>query len=79
MSIVQHQLTQEEYKEFPFVQPADQLPTHPLGLTMFDGLQYITMLDRYSLRDNQLKTLKPGDLVVTTVPNARIRHRKRNH
>ena len=67
MSIVKHQLLPEEYTEFPFIKPADQLPTHPLNLTMFDGLQYITMLDRYSLRDNTLKTLKVGDLIVTTV------------
>lgn len=67
MSIVKHQLRKEEYQEFPFIQPADELPTHPLNLTTFDGFQRLTMLDRYSLRDNSLKTLKPGDLVVTTV------------
>jgi ribonucleoside-diphosphate reductase alpha chain len=67
MALVKHQLTHDEYLKFPMIQPPDQLPTNPLNLTAFSGLQRITMLDRYSLRDNSLKTLKSGDIVVTTV------------
>lgn len=67
MLVLRDQLRPEEYKEFPFIQPPHEIIDNRSASDDFDGLQYITMLDRYSLRDNTLKTLKVGDLVVTTV------------
>lgn len=59
-----NQLYLWEYSLFPTIVD----PVH-LGdnLTEFSGFQRLVMLDRYSLRDNTLQTLKVGDVVVCTL------------
>jgi ribonucleoside-diphosphate reductase alpha chain len=59
------QLLEPEYDLFPHVA---RLATLPKGnLTRFKELQRLVMLDRYSARDESLKTLKVGDTVVCEV------------
>ena len=57
------QLKKEEYTKFPFV----RIPEEGDNLTTFEGFQRLVMLDRYSLKDVLLETLKEGDIVLTTV------------
>jgi len=57
------QLRHNEYEKFPFI----RIPKDGEKLTKFDGFQYLIMLDRYSLKDTSLETLKVGDVVVTTI------------
>ena len=57
------QLKREEYTKFPFI----MIPKEGDNLTTFEGFQRLVMLDRYSLKDTLLETLKEGDLVLTTV------------
>ena len=57
------QLRKEEYKKFNFIKE----PTEGFNLTPFEGFQRLTMLDRYSLKDTSLETLKEGDVVLTIV------------
>ena len=57
------QLKKEEYSKFPFI----RIPEKGENLTTFKGFQRLIMLDRYSLKDTMLETLKEGDLVLTTV------------
>lgn len=63
---MKYQLEPHQYDQFKVISP-DRLPTPEEELTQFTGLQYVTMLDRYALRDNALETLKVGDTVITTV------------
>lgn len=58
------QLLKEEYSLFPSVVSPTEIGT---GLTSLEGFQRLVMLDRYSVRDNALTTLKVGDTVVLTV------------
>jgi len=60
---VYKQLKEDEYNKFPFI----RIPEEGEKLTAFDGFQKLIMLDRYSLKDTTLKTLKIGDLVLTIV------------
>lgn len=64
--MTQLQLKNEEYGLFPKVVNPIHLRKTTV-LTEFSGLQKLVMLDRYSLRDNKLATLKEGDLVVAEV------------
>ena len=57
------QLKREEYTKFPFI----RIPEEGDNLTTFEGFQRLVMLDRYSLKDVLLETLKEGDIVLTTV------------
>lgn len=57
------QLKREEYIKFPFI----RIPEEGDNLTTFEGFQRLVMLDRYSLKDVLLETLKEGDIVLTTV------------
>ena len=57
------QLKKEEYDKFPFI----RIPEKGENLTTFEGFQRLIMLDRYSLKDTMLETLKEGDLVLTIV------------
>lgn len=57
------QLRKKEYDKFDFI----KRPTKGFNLTPFDGFQRLTMLDRYSLKDTSLETLKLGDVVLTIV------------
>lgn len=69
MQMLHFQLTDEEYKQFEkngVVRP-DKLPKLNRPLTEFEGLQRLVMLDRYSMRDNKLSTLKADDIVVATI------------
>lgn len=58
------QLLKDEYSLFPSVISPSEVGS---TLTKLEGLQRLVMLDRYSLRDNTLTTLKKGDTVVLTV------------
>lgn len=60
------QLTKDEALLFPHVISPTYLRLKS-RLTEFTGVQKLVMLDRYSARDNALKTLKVGDLVVAEV------------
>jgi len=57
------QLKREEYAKFPFI----RIPEEGDNLTTFEGFQRLIMLDRYSIKDVSLETLKEGDVVLTTV------------
>lgn len=57
------QLREHELKDFPFL----YVPTKLEKMTPLEGLQRLIMLDRYAQKDTSLKTLKVGDLVLTTV------------
>ncbi len=59
------QLKKNEYEKFPFI----WIPEEGEKLTTFDGFQRLIMLDRYSLKDTLLETLKQGDLVLTSIKN----------
>ena len=60
------QLREEEYSLFPQVIHPKHLAKRT-KLTIKEGLQRLVELDRYSLRDNTLATLKEGDLVIAEV------------
>lgn len=60
------QLRPEEQALFPQVVNPVHLQ-RKAKLSQFEGLQKLVMLDRYSARDNTLKTLKVGDIVVAEV------------
>lgn len=64
--MVHLQLRVEEEKMFPQVVSPRYLAKRS-KLTEFNGVSKLVMLDRYSLRDDSLVTLKEGDLVVTEV------------
>jgi ribonucleoside-diphosphate reductase alpha chain len=64
--MTQMQLNQQEFQLFPHVVSPLHLRMKS-RLTEFTGLQKLVMLDRYSARDNTLKTLKVGDLVVAEI------------
>lgn len=52
----------EDIKQFPQVFPIED------GMkTTFDGVSRLVMLDRYSFKDTEKKTLGVGDLVVVTI------------
>lgn len=63
------QLREEEYGSFSMVVRPEYLLENGLAekLTPMEGVQRLIMLDRYSVRDNLLKTLKVGDVVLCTV------------
>lgn len=61
---IHEQLTAEQYKDFPNVVDPITAGAEEGVQPIKEGMNYLVMLDRYSLRDNQLKTLKAGDIVV---------------
>lgn len=61
------QLRDTEKGTFPYVKDPSELYREKGSLTQFEGLQKLIMLDRYSYRDNLLKTLKEGDTVLVIV------------
>lgn len=58
-----NQLRDEEYALFPKVSKPSQLAKRT-SLTVKSGVQKLVELDRYSLRDNTLQTLKEGDVII---------------
>lgn len=61
-----HQLKEEEYKLFPKVIKPEYLAKRTT-LTVKTGVQKLVELDRYSLRDNTLQTLKEGDVIIAEI------------
>lgn len=57
------QLREEEYALFPQVAKPSNLRKRT-SLTTKTGVQKLVELDRYALRDNELKTLKEGDVII---------------